>query len=776
MKHLLLTCAAFLLIGSGWRDAKAQLGFGSSTLFNDGWFFSLEGDSLSWQAVSLPHDWSVSAQPRPDYASCMGYLPGGIGHYRKTFTLPAVNPSATYTIYFEGVYNRSEVLLNGRKLGFRPNGYVGFAYDLTPYLRPEGENVLEVNVDHSRQADSRYYTGSGIYRNVWLIEAPRTHLAQWGLTYELESLTGTEAVLKVSASTLPIPSSGYSLQVTLADAAGHVVAQSPETDLLPHADTTHVFRLSVGNPQLWSTENPALYRLWCTLKKDGLTADSTSVRAGIRHLRFDPNEGFFLNGQNLKMKGVCLHHDAGVLGAAVPKEVWRYRLQQLRQIGVNAIRTGHNPQSPDFYDACDELGLLVMDEAFDEWEHPKRKWLEGWNVGKPAYEGSFDFFEEWSEADVTAMVLRDRPHPCVVLWSIGNEVDYPNDPYSHPILDGSTIQQPMYGGYDATRPRAERIGEIGQRLAQAVRSIDRSRPVTGALAGVVMSNETTYPAALDVVGYNYTENRYDEDHTRYPDRVIYGSETGVGFEQWKACRDRPFIFGQFLWTGFDYLGESGRWPSRGLGTGLLDFTGTPKSRGWFRAALWKTEPFTYASIEYGGRRNRQSDRERQDRTMHVVCYTNAPQARLLVNGEPFGDVKPYDDKTGQITWDIPAQRAELRAEGLDPEGKVVSSYTIPAFGPVKAIRFTPGTEVLAHKGDVALVMIEAVDASGNVVPSYREDYTVRVGSGLRLLGVESGSNSDMSHPLSPTRAFHQGRLLAYVQALEDNVRVVLIDN
>ncbi|MBR0036779.1 MAG: DUF4982 domain-containing protein [Bacteroidales bacterium] len=749
--------------------AKAQLGFGQAELFNDGWLFDLEGDSLSWQAVTLPHDWSVSFQPDPQLASCMGYFPGGIGHYKKTFSLPSDNTSGTYTIYFEGIYNRSEVWLNGHKLGYRPNGYVSFAYDMTPYLNKEGENVLEVNVDHSRQADSRYYTGSGIYRNVWLVKAPETHLSQWGLTYQLDTLTSRQATLKVSASTLPIPTDGYSLQVALSDSVGKEVA-SQKRKLVPGTDTTQVFTLSVKHPQLWRTDQPALYRLSATLLKDGVPVDSTSVRAGIRTLRFDPNHGFFLNGENIKMKGVCLHHDAGVLGAAVPKEVWRYRLQQLRQLGVNAIRTGHNPQSPDFYDVCDELGLMVMDEAFDEWEYPKRKWLEGWNVGKPAFEGSFEFFEAWSEQDVSDMVRRDRSHPCIVLWSIGNEVDYPNDPYSHPILDGSKIQQPMYGGYDPTRPNAERIGEIGQRLARVVRSIDRSRPVTGALAGVVMSNETSYPSALDVVGYNYTEDRYDQDHRKFPERIIFGSETGVGFEQWKACRDRDFIFGQFLWTGFDYLGESGRWPSRGLGTGLIDFTGTPKSRGWFRAALWKTEPFTRISIEPMRRRRDRQEHNAEPR-MRVVCYTNAAQARLYVNGDVFGEVKPYDDQTGFISWDLPAGRAELRAEGLDASGKVVSSHTIPAFGSFANVRITSDTDTLKHKGDVAIVWLEAVDAQGNVLPTYREPHTVQVGPQLRLLGVETGSNSDMQHPQAPTKNFHQGRLLVYVQALEDGTKV-----
>ena len=273
----------------------------------------------------------------------------------------------------------------------------------------------------------------------------------------------------------------------------------------------------------------------------------------------------------MKVKGVCLHHDAGVLGAVVPKAVWQRRLANLKAIGTNAIRMSHNPQAPVVYDLCDELGLLVMDEASDEWEFPKRKWIEGWNVGTPQFQGSYDFFEEWIDRDVADMVRRDRNHTSVAFWSIGNEVDYPNDPYSHPILDKARINQQNFGGYNPEAPSAMRIGEIAKRLVAVVKSIDTSRPVTGALAGVVMSNETAYPEAVDIVGYNYTEDRYGIDHERYPQRVIYGSENGHGYNEWLAVRDNDHIFGQFIWTGTDYLGEAGRWPSRGLRNRLARF-------------------------------------------------------------------------------------------------------------------------------------------------------------------------------------------------------------
>ena len=520
-------------------------------------------------------------------------------------------------------------------------------------------------------------------------------------------------------------------------------------------------------------DDPYLYTLKTELFGGGKRIDGCETKVGLRTLQFDANKGFALNGEWMKVKGVCLHHDAGVLGAVVPPEVWERRLNNLKAIGVNAIRMSHNPQAPVVYDLCDRMGLLVMDEASDEWEFPKRKWMKGWNVGEPNYDGSFDFFEEWIERDVTDMVRRDRNHPSVFLWSIGNEVDYPNDPYSHPVLDGSTINQPMFGGYKPDAPDAMRIGKIAKRLADCVRSVDTSRPVTGALAGVVMSNQTEYPEAVDVVGYNYTENRYDEDHATYPDRIIYGSETGVGFDAWKAVRDKEFIFGQFLWTGTDYLGESGRWPSRGLYTGLLDFGSFPKPRGHFRASLWCEHPVTYIGTYPKHPQHDWLSADAWDswnyepgQMVRVVCYTNAPQARLLLDGREVGAMKPYDDKTGIIHWDIPYQPGELKAEGCDNIGKVVSSYLIKTSGRPYALRVLADRTVLSSEKSVAHITIEIIDENGTMVKLGDNDVTCQVEGPARLLGLEGSDNSDMSDYTDNHHRAYRGRLLAYIQATD----------
>ena len=443
-RSLFTVLATLLLFIAASAEVSAQVSFGSSELFNKGWKFVLGDnpessspafDDTSWQEVNVPHDWSVSMPTSRDKYSCTGWLPGGIGWYRKSFEL-GKEPGERYYLYFEGVYNRSTVYLNGRELGSRPNGYISFMYEITDCLAHGGPNTLAVRVDHSREADSRWYTGSGIYRNVWLVKAPDRHFAQWGLSYSLSDLDADRAVLSVSSGIEPSRTScgkgNMKVRFAMYDASGNCVA---EKMVKPSGDMASA-ELEIPHPELWSVDSPVLYSLESELILKGEVVDRAATRAGIRESVFDPDRGYFLNGKNMKLKGVCLHHDAGVLGAAVPAEVWRRRLMALKSIGVNAVRTSHNPQSPAFYDICDEIDLLVMDEAFDEWRYPKRKWLEGWNVGKPGFEGSYGFFEEGAEKDITDMVRRDRNHPSIIMWSIGNEVDYPNDPYTHPVLDG----------------------------------------------------------------------------------------------------------------------------------------------------------------------------------------------------------------------------------------------------------------------------------------------------------------------------------------------------
>ena len=862
-----------LLLLSCIMQTQAQVSFGKAERLNDGWLFlradsawnifetpdmkNADYDDRRWRRVTLPHDWGVELPMSPDKGSCQGYLPGGTGWYRKSLPQPlqrrgdvpttpqesshaaqAQQGMGTRTfVYFEGVYNYSEVYLNGHLLGKRPSGFASFLYDMTPYLHADGENILAVRVNHSQEADSRWYTGSGIYRNVWLITAPEVHLAQWGTAYRLTSMNDRKATLEVDIETTDerLQDSGSRPQTTdfrpqtsesglqtsdikpqtsddrlqttdfrpqtsdhrlqtsdfrpqtsdnrlqdsdykqrvlveLKDADGKVVASTTTTIGTQEKKTV---RLSVAKPRRWTLENPYLYTLTTRLQN----GDESVVKAGLRTLEFSPDKGFALNGQWMKVKGVCVHDDAGALGTAVPAEVWRRRIQELKAIGVNAIRMSHNPHAPELYDICDEEGMLVMDEASDEWEFPKRKWLKGWNQGRPGFEGTYTYFEEWIDRDVADMVRRDRCHPSIFLWSIGNEVDYPNDPYSHPVLDGdgTGFTQPMYGGYKPEQPNAERIGRIAWRLARIVKDIDPSRPTTGALAGVVMSNETAYPEAVDVVGYNYTESRYDSDHAKYPQRVIYGSENRHDLDAWKAVRDKEHIFGQFLWTGIDYLGESGTWPARGSSAGLLDLAGQRKPNGWYRASLWSELPVCYiGSLPQPLRRRGdsapgQAQRRSANRVspyaadnwnftegqrVRIVCYTNGKDARLTLNGQPLDAKFQRDEQTGILYTDIDYHPGTLRCEADNG-----AAYELKTSGRPAALRVT-------YDGKMH-VFVEVVDKDGNLVKTADNEVTLNV-SGARLLGMENGNISDTSvngrQMRNRLRVFG-GRLVAYIDPL-----------
>ena len=803
MKRLLTLTMFVLLMGK----ATAQVSFGHAQLLNDDWRFLLvdsawnvsespemrnpDYDDSRWRRVTLPHDWSVEQPMSPDKGSCQGYLPGGVAWYRKTIAAdqhgltrnnetirkkPGSSAAKTF-VYFEGVYNYSEVYLNGRLLGKRPSGFASFLYDLTPYLRSDGQNVLAVRVDHSAEADSRWYTGSGIYRNVWLVTAPEVHLALWGTAYRLSSMNNNKAVIDVDVETTDERSEKSALQlkavVELSDADGNIVAKNTTAIGTQEKKT---IKLNVYRPQRWSLDNPYLYTLTTKLSN----GDESTVKVGLRTLEFSPDKGFALNGQWMKVKGVCVHDDAGVLGTAVPAEVWRRRVRELKAIGVNALRMSHNPHAPALYDICDEEGMLVMDEASDEWEFPKRKWLKGWNQGRPGFEGTYTYFEEWIDRDVADMVRRDRCHPSVFLWSIGNEVDYPNDPYTHPVLDGggSGFTQPMYGGYKPGQPDAMRIGIIAQRLAKIVKEIDSSRPTTGALAGVVMSNQTAYPEAVDVVGYNYTESRYDQDHKTYPQRVLYGSENRHDLAAWKAVTDRDFIFGQFLWTGIDYLGESGTWPARGSTAGLLDQAGQRKPLGWYRASLWSEQPVCYlgsyrigsaSNATRGGRRGGRSQpphpyasdtwNYNEGDRVRVVCYTNAGSARLFLNGQPLDVTMQRHEDTGILYCDVDYQPGTLRCEADNG-----AAYELKTAGRPAALRLT--TDGRMH------VFVEVVDEQGNLVKDADNMVTLFVQGG-RLLGMENGNANGSTAPRrAPAYWPNQqlrvngGRLVAYVQPIE----------
>ena len=764
-------------------SAFSQISFGDSKKINDDWKFNLQDtpdaqkqayDDSKWQSVNVPHDWSVKGQLSPTLASCTGFLPGGIGWYRKSVTIPQSKTGEKVYLYFEGVYNRSEVFINGHSLGKRPNGYISFAYDATPYVKYGGENTISVRVDHSQSADSRWYTGSGIYRDVWLVYSNPVHIAQWGVYAYPEVKKGTGTLnVEVEVENGSAGKSSLTVVNELISKDGKSVGKSSsKVEVAANKSGKISTKINVKNPQLWDLENPNLYKLKTTVFRDGKQIDETVTKTGFRDFKFDPNNGFALNGKWMKMKGVCLHHDAGVLGSAVPREVWETRLKTLKEIGVNAIRTSHNPQAPVFYELCDELGILVLNEAYDEWEFPKRKWLEGWNYGTPGFEGTFDIFADYAEKDLEDFVRRDRNHLSVFAWSIGNEVDYPNDPYSHPVLDKGKdgFGQANYGGYKKDAPDAMRLGAIAKRLVAAVKKYDKSRPTTAGLAGVAMSNETEYPGALDITGYNYTESKYQSDHEKYPNRVIFGSENVHDMEPWLAVKNNKHIFGQFLWTGIDYLGESGRWPSRGFYSGLVDFAGVIKPRGYFRQSLWSDKPMTYIGT-YPLKDVKDVSKDAwsiwnytQGEKIRVVAYTNAAKARLELNGKVVGETKAYDEKTGIIYWDIPFASGKLEAIGLSKDGKEVSRYAISTTQqPVELTIADKNITITKDKG-VAKIMVQVKDQNGLPVMLSDNEVTCTISGPGVLLGLEAGNNSDMTDYTDNVQRVFHGHIASYIQA------------
>jgi len=763
-------------------------GFGRSTLITD-WKFTLGDvplgevetlDDSNWENIQVPHDWSIKQYASPDLASCTGYLPGGIGWYRTHIELPSEYGNKRYYLYFEGVYNRSEVFINGNWLGKKYDGYVSFMYDITRYVKP-GENIIAVRVDHSKDADSRWYTGSGIYRKVHLVEASNTHIDLWGLYY-ITQISGSKATINVETKIKKHRKGVSEIKIVheLFENDGKLIT-SAENKFSAHDMNIAPDKqlLKVNNPKLWGIDTPYLYNLRTTIFENGKMVDESYVKVGIRSLKFDPDKGFALNNKWMKVKGVCLHHDAGVLGAAVPKIVWRERIRKLKEIGCNAIRMSHNPQSPDLYDICDELGMLVMDEAFDEWEYPKKKWLEGWNVGVPGFQGAAEYFREHGKKNLEAIVYRDRNHPSVFMWSIGNEVDYPNDPYTHPILDSAGIGQYHVSGYQPGQPHAERLGNIATELAGIVHRIDGSRPVTAALAGPVMSNETAYPGALDVVGYNYTESRYQIDHEKYPQRVLYGSENRHDMESWKAVRDNDYIFGQFLWTGADYLGEAGRWPSRGAMSGLTDFALDIKPLGYFRQSLWSDKPMVYIGTfpksensNYRPFFAAKSWNYKNNQIIRIISFTNCDDIEIHLNDNIVGERQKYNSETGVNVWDIPYEPGILKAVAFK-KNKQIAEDEIRTTGIPKAIKCVANCETLTGENKTAILHAVVVDSEGNKVYMADNEITCTITGPGKLLGMENASFDVTENYTDNKHRCKGGKLTVYIQATKNKGEIVV---
>ena len=750
-----------------WRFSLGDFPTAVMPAFNDS----------AWHRVNVPHDWSIAGPFGPEYASGNGYAPGGIGWYRKHFHLDPAQKGRRVTIEFDGVYDYSEVWINGVFVGARPSGYSSFAHDLTPYLKfGSDENVIAVRVDHSRYADSRWYTGSGIYRHVRLVVTSPLHLGRWGTYVTTPTVKANEAVVRVETivENNSDRASSFSLQSDILGPAGKLVASSTTT--ITCASGTHQTasqKIKVRNPQLWSLDSPTLYTLRSRVLADKVVVDETTTAFGIRTARFDPDKGLLFNGRPLKLKGVCIHHDAGCLGAAVPDKVLERRLRLLKDLGVNAIRTSHNPPAPELLDYCDQLGLLVMDEAFDEFTPAKNKWVSGRNNGLPSHFGYAEVFKQWSVTDIRDMVRRDRNHPCVILWSIGNEIDYANDPFTDPVLGAE---------YQPGNPPAQDLVKCARPLIAAVKSLDRTRPVTAALANLPLSEAAGFPELLDAVGYNYQESRYAADHKKVPARIIFGSENHHGFDAWQAVRTNDYVAGQFLWTGIDYLGEAGPWPNRGSGAGLLDLCGFQKPLAWFRQSLWSDKPMVYLCVIGGnrglGRRGFGYGPVEQwnwpsNTTVTVLCYANCPEVALTLNDRIIDTKSLAEATNGVLRWTIPYEPGELRAVGR-VNGNEACEFALKTAGPARRLKLLPkATRLQADGTDICHLEFQVVDANGVRVPNAAPEVTFEVTGPATLLGIENGDLNNSEPYQSPTRKAFHGRGLAIFESTTTAGKVVI---
>ena len=714
-------------------------------------------DDRAWRTVTLPHDWAVEHPFDKCHASGTGYLPGGTAWYRKRFALGEEAKGKRVRLTFQGVYKHAKVWVNSNYLGFHAYGYTSFTYDVSEFVRP-GENVIAVRVEHNDTADSRWYTGSGITRHVEIEITDLVCFAEGGIFASTVSADEEQAVVRVRYETLGADGAAFRLLTPDGQCAAKGQA----------AGETGTAELTVENPRLWSPDSPSLYVLEGQALLSGEVKDTVKIPFGVRTFRFDPDTGFFLNGKNMKLKGVCVHHDAGCLGAAVPKNVWERRLRKFKAAGCNALRTAHNPPDPDLLDACDELGLLVMDEAFDEWEGTKNKWWQGHNVYPPKHFGYAEDFPQWHVADLTSMVKRDWNHPSIVLWSIGNEIDYPNDPYVTPLfreaLGNNDANKPAAERlYDVRKPDAGRLAKVARELTDLVHQLDDTRPVTSALSFPELSNRTGYADALDIAGYNYREHFYQDDHKTYPGRVILGSENSHDPRAWYAVRDNAFMSAQFLWTGIDFLGECKGWPVRISQAGMLDLAGYEKPLYYQRKALWTDKPFVRIAVGDGnaerhGVWNEHFRWEGEAGEKKIVsCYTGAKEAELFLNGQSLGKKQLTDDDGCRACWEVAYEPGTLRAV-IDGAEDVLSTVH-----PAATIRLTLDAAALPADGQsVVQAEILLLDEDGQ--PARDEVLLCQPVGDIALLGIENGRPDDLTPYTENRRATLDGRAIACLRA------------
>ena len=766
-----------------WRFILGDSAQMSKVEYNDSW----------WRKLDVPHDWAIEGDfyaGNPSGAGG-GALPGGIGWYRKHFQISHLSPlTSKFYIEFDGVYMNSTVYVNGQKVGYRPYGYSSFEYDITPYLK-EGENVVAVRVDNSDQPNSRWYSGCGIYRHVWLTKTHPVHVAHWGT-----NVVSTVAKGKGKVSIEVTLEGKGTVENTLLDAKGKVVGKSKGL----------TSTITINNPKLWSCETPYIYKVRTEVKSGGKVVDTYETTTGFRDFKFDPQTGFWLNGKNFKLNGVCEHHDFGCLGAALNEDALHRKLSKLKAMGVNSIRSSHNPPVPELLNMCDSMGLIVMDESFDMWRRKKTQ------------NDYARFFEEWHERDLADLVLRDRNHPCILMWSIGNEV---LEQWSSNDADELTLEQAnllLNAARDASTLAKD--GEMSPNslltihLADIIRRYDKSRPITAGCNEPSPNNHLFKSGVIDIIGFNYHHQWVKDVRKNFPDKPFIFSESVSalqtrGFykmpsdsvfwapkewylpytdpsymcssydnmhaswsatheETWDVVKHNDFVGGQYIWTGWDYIGEPTPYgfPARSSYFGIIDLAGFPKDSYYMYQSEWTNTPVLHLFPHWNWL---------PGQTIDMWCYyNNADEVELFINGksqgvrrktaeQPEGRYDMHQTKAKlnseyHVGWRVTFEPGEVKAVARK-NGKVVNEQVIKTAGAPASIRLTPD-----YQGKTTtFVNVEVVDKDGNLCPLAEDQIYFSTNGEAEIIGTDNGCQTSMENFKSPQRKAFFGKCMVVVK-------------
>ncbi|MDD6780183.1 MAG: glycoside hydrolase family 2 TIM barrel-domain containing protein [Prevotellaceae bacterium] len=773
--------------------------------FDKGWRFILADsaqmslamyDDSAWRMLNVPHDWAIEGDFSASAPSgnSGGALPGGVGWYRKSFEVAAADKGKLFYIDFDGVYMNAKVWINGQLLGQRPYGYSSFRFDLTPHLKFGARNVVAVRVDNSDQPNSRWYSGCGIYRHVWLVKTEKIHVAHWGTHVVAE---GNKVSVSVSIDNNTTSQQTVVVRNKIISPAGvQVASASKKLSLNPSAKSIRsLSQLKVSRPQIWSCETPYIYKVVTTIEQNGKVVDTYETPTGFRTFKFDAEKGFSLNGKSMKINGVCQHHDLGCLGAAVNEDALYRQLRILKEMGTNAVRCSHNPPAPELLAMCDTMGLIVMDESFDMWRRRKTK------------NDYARFFDQWAERDLTDLVLRDRNHPSILMWSIGNEV---LEQWSSADADTLSAEQAnliLNAGHDASTLSHGTEMSVNsllcKNLCEIIRRLDNTRPITAGCNEPDPKNHLFKSGALDIIGFNYHHQWVKDVPKNFPGKPFIFSESVSalqtrGFymmpsdsvykapiewwlpyqdpsfqcsaydnmhaswsstheETWDVVKHNDFVGGQFIWTGFDYIGEPTPYgfPARSSYFGIVDLAGFPKDSYYMYQSEWTDKQVLHLFPHWNWLDGQHID---------LWCYyNNADEVELFINGRSQGVKAKKDDHEYHLMWRVKFEPGEVKAVARK-NGKVVAEKTIRTSGAPAQLRMTSDRIRFGNNpnGDnLAFITVEVIDKDGNLCPRADDQVFFEVEGG-RIVGVDNGNPISMERFKDTKRKAFNGKCLVVV--------------